>query len=325
MPPRLPVDLSKAPAERWGGLSRFESQARELTDSYVKDLGGLETFGALVEDYRQAFVSSEYDAEMNAIARAIGRRPEEVLLANLYYDAFRAFLGCTAFALDTPEGPIHARNLDWWTENDILSDYTLVVEYDGGRCPGPYKSVSWPGFIGVFSAVAAGRFAVTLNAVISEETPLLAQSITLLLRSVFDTATHYDQAVKLLSETPIAADCLLLVTGTKLGEMVVIERTSSRAAIREATNGVVVVTNDYRAMNAGLAPTAGNQLQATACSRFDRAASLASGARPTTAADCLAILQDSQVKMGITVQHMVMQASTGLLEVRLPTSGRRGE
>lgn len=258
---------------------------------------------------------------MDAIAAMIGRRPEEVLVANLYYDAFRAILGCTAFALDTPEGPIHARNLDWWTENNMLSDYTLVVEYEGGSCPGSYKSVSWPGFIGVFSAVAAGRFAVTLNAVISAETPQLAQSITLLLRSVFDTATDYRQAVKKLSETPIAADCLLLVTGTKSGEMAVIERTSTRAEIRQPTNGLVVVTNDYRAMDSGFAPAEGNELQATACSRFDRATALAQSARPTTAADCFAILQDSEVKMGITVQHMVMQASTGFLDVRLPTTG----
>lgn len=46
---------------------------------------------------------------------------DEVVCGNLYYDALKAVLvGCTAFAVDTPTGPLHARNLDWWTENDSL-------------------------------------------------------------------------------------------------------------------------------------------------------------------------------------------------------------
>lgn len=34
---------------------------------------------------------------------------------------------------------------------------------------------------------------------------------------------------------------------------------------------LVVVTNDYRKIDSGFAPASGNELQATACSRFDRA------------------------------------------------------
>jgi len=37
-----------------------------------------------------------------------------------YYDALKVILGrafgCTAFATDAPGGVLHARNLDWWTE-----------------------------------------------------------------------------------------------------------------------------------------------------------------------------------------------------------------
>ena len=320
MVPRIQVDLGDPPDQRWRALSGFSRQARKLTDSYVKDLGGLEMFAPLVAEYRASFVSDEYGAEMDAIAKMIDRSPEEVLLANLYYDALRAILGCTAFALDTPAGPIHARNLDWWTENSTLSDYTLIAECSGGSTPGPYSLVGWPGFMGVFSGVAKGRFAITLNAVISAETPQLAQSITLLLRSVFDTAPDYNAAMAVLTETPIAADCLLLLSGVEPGQMAVVERTSTKAEVRKPDNGVVVVTNDYRKIDSGFAPVSGNELQATACSRFDRATVMAQQGRPTSAEECFAILQDSDVKMGITVQHMVMQASTGLLEARLPGS-----
>ena len=321
MVPELQIDLDLDPPERWREVQGYAKQAQRLTDSYVKDLGGLELFASMIDEYRTAFVSPEYGAEIDAVAALIDRRPEEVLIANLYYDAFRAILGCTAFALDTPEGPLHARNLDWWTEKNYLCDFTTVMSCSGGKCPTPYKIVGWPGFIGVFSGMATDRFAITLNAVVSADTPQLAQSITLLLRSVFDSAPDYDNAVSILTETPIAADCLLLVTGTKTGEMVVIERTSTRAELRRPENGMVVVTNDYRALDSGFAPAEGNVLQETACARFDQATRLCSQHRPANVADCFSILENSDVKMGITVQHMAMRARTGELEVRLPGSG----
>ncbi len=320
MLPRIQVDLGAPPSERWRGLSAYVEPARALTDSYVRDLGGMDVFGPMVDVYRAAFVSEAHGQEIDAIAAIVGRSPAEVLVANLYYDAMRAVLGCTAFAVDTPTGPLHARNLDWWTEQRMLSDYTLVAECAGGASAGPFQLVGWPGFMGAFSGVAEGRFAVTLNAVISAETPQLAPSITLLLRSVLETAPDYEAAVLTLAETPIAADCLLLVSGVEPGQMAVVERTSTRGEIRVPEDGLVVVTNDYRVIDGGFAPADGNALQATACARFDRATALALQGPPTDAEACFAILEDPRVKMDITVQHMVMQASTGRLEVRLPRS-----
>ena len=321
------VDLSRPPEKRWEALEGLAEQARKLAISYVADLGGVESFAPLLDDYRAAFLATDHGGEIDAIARLIGRPADEVLLANLYYDAFRSVLGCTAFALDTPSGPIHARNLDWWTERNMLADYTVVAELSGGSCPTPYKIVTWPGAIGVFSAVAEARFAITLNAVISTEPPQFAESITLLLRRIFDTAPDYVTAVKLAAETALAADCLLLITGTRPGEMAVVERTSTTSAVRGPQDGFIVVTNDYRRLNAEHSPHAGDQLHETACLRFDRASALVgqSDTRPRDAAACFAVLQDEQVKMGITVQHMVMQASSAMLEVRIPAaaSGHR--
>ncbi len=157
----------------------------------------------------------------------------------------------------------------------MLSDFTLIAECSGGAAPGSYSLVGWPSFMGVFSGVAKGRFAITLNAVLSAETPQLAQSITLLLRSLFDTAPDFDTAMSVLTETPIAADCLLLVSGAEPGQMAVVERTSTKAEVRKPDNGLVVVTNDYRTIDNGFAPASGNELQATACSRFNRATALA--------------------------------------------------
>jgi predicted choloylglycine hydrolase len=271
----------------------------------------------MIEPYVAKFVSREHRDEMAAIAEIIGRPEAHVQLGNLYYEAFRQLMGCTAFACDTPNGPIHARNLDWWTEDQMLARSTCIVHSHSGASVGAYRLVTWPGFIGALSGLAPERFATTLNAVISNERPTLAPPVVLLIRRAFETCRDFCDAVDLLERSPIAADCLLLVTGTKPGEMVVIERTSTRAAIRRPTNGFIVVTNDYRSLDARAGALTGNRLQETACGRFDRATELVRAARPVDAGACMGILGDDKVRMSITVQQMVMSPRTGELQVQI--------
>ena len=135
-----------------------------MLECYLRDLEQLGAFAPLIESYAQAFVSVEHREEIASIARMVGRPEPEVLLGNLYYEAFRQLIGCTAFACDTPDGPIHARNLDWWTEDRVLARLTCVVRVQGAPA-GPYELVSWPGFIGALSGLAPGRFAISSKAI----------------------------------------------------------------------------------------------------------------------------------------------------------------
>lgn len=284
--------------------------------SYLQDLGGVDEWQALVQSYSDAFISDALLAEARSIAELIERPRDEVIVSNLYYDAFRALMGCTAVALEHPKGPLHARNLDWWTERNELSKFTLITDFVNGAA-GPFSTVGWPGFLGAFSGVAKGRFAITLNAVISDEKPQLAPSIALTLREVFETAATFDAAVDLLETMTLASDCLLLVTGVNADQRVVIERTSTRSALRRQVGGPLVVTNDYRLLEDTGTDDVMSELHASTCTRFNRALYLASHDTPSPEM-CLSLLQDPKVKMMITVQQMVMQASTGLLEVVLP-------
>ena len=52
----------------------------------------------------------------------------------------------TAFAIDGAEGVLHARNLDWWTENFALGRLTTVCHFVGGGA-GRFTTVGWPGFV----------------------------------------------------------------------------------------------------------------------------------------------------------------------------------
>jgi len=317
VPPRFQVDLDRPAELRWDGIEAFRHQAGQLLDYYVRDLGGLDEFGDLLSAYRDAFVAPAHVAEMRALARRLGRTEGEILLCNLYYDALKHVLGCTAFAIDTDDGPLHARNLDWDTANGMLGRFTLMTEYRRGGAV-HFVVVGWPGYAGALSGVAPGRFAVSLNAVLSAEPAALAPPVTFLIRDVLDTARDFEEAVSRLSNTPVTSDSLLLVTGTRRGEMVVIERSPTRAAVRGAEAGLVAVTNDYRALASEAGARVDHELADTSCDRFDRAVALARARRPASPADCLAILADGRVRMNITVQSMVLSASSGLAEVRIP-------
>lgn len=252
---------------------------------------------------------------MEGLAARAGVATDEVVAGNLYYDALKAlFVGCTAFAVDTPDGPLHARNLDWWTENDMLRRYTMVTRFSGAPA-GEFTTVGWPGFVGAFSGMAPGRFAVTLNAVISDERMEPAYPIVFLVRQILEEAPDFSSALNALRTTAVASDSLLLLTGVRPGEMAVIERTPRRAEVRLAENGRIFVTNDYRALRTGVRDS-GSSIQATACGRYERIAALVESEPPSAAESCFAFLDDASVRMGITVQQMVFQASTGMCRVR---------
>ncbi len=275
---------------------------------YQRDLG---LPAPLVAELSRPAVRADYWAEMQGIALRAGLPIEEVVCGNLYYDALKAVLvGCTAFAVDTPAGPLHARNLDWWSENDSLRRHTTQTKFIGAR-EGEFTTVGWPGFVGAFSGVAYNRFAITLNAVISDERLQMAAPVVFALRQVLEEAAGFESALRTLRSIPLASDSLLLLTGVHEGEMAVIERTPTRAEVRFAENGCIFVTNDYRKMRTGLRNVE-SELQATACGRYDRISGLVASRVPRDATDCLNYLNDPAVRMGITVQQMVFHAATGL-------------
>jgi acid ceramidase len=308
----MQVDLRKAASSRWALTSEEIAWARVLLRTYQRDLG---LSASLVSEMALPLVREDYWKEMADIASQTEVSIDDVICGNLYYDALKAVLvGCTAFAIDTPTGPMHARNLDWWTENDSLRRYTISTQFTGAVA-GDFTTVGWPGFIGVFSGIAPGRFAVTLNAVISDEPLQAAAPIVFLLRQVLEEAPNFQSALQTLKEVPLASDSLLLLTGIHAGEMAVIERTPSRAEVRFNENGSIFVTNDYLVMRTGLR-TLDSELQATACRRYERVSALVKSRVPQDAGHCLSYLNDAAVRMGITVQQMVFQASTGLCLVR---------
>ena len=319
----IQVDLTLSPEERWQGLRPFRHEMEDLFQTHLADLGR-ESFTShreMLKEYRRSVISPEFNRELDWVASLSGKDSDEVMILNLYYDAIKLLLGCSAFAFEHISGPMHARNLDWYSPGNLLQKYTRQVNFLGAPA-GEFTAVSWPGFIGVLSGFAPGRFAVTLNAVLSNEAAAIARPITFLLREVLETARNFEEALEALCETEIFSDCILLLTGVNRGEIRVIERTPTKYKIREPRNGYISATNHYRAFQieplygAGLASEEPGQLRETSCNRLDRIDEVFAGQAPANPEDCFTLLNDEEVRMDITMQRMVFQASTGLIDVR---------
>ena len=187
-----------------------------------------------------ARAGNPYLAEIDAIARELGRSGTHGL--NLSYE-----WTCTSgVAADGNGGMILRSTLDWLSHG--LGRNLVVARREGAA--GPWLDLTWPGFVGVFTALAPGRFAAAINqAPLRRRTGLLpvdwlidrfacGRSTDLppchLLREVFETCRDYAEAKNLLTTSPICVPALYILAGARPGEGCIIERTEDEAAIVDA-------------------------------------------------------------------------------------------
>ena len=178
--------------------------------------------------------------EIDAIARAVGRPGAYGL--NLSYE-----WACTSgVAADCDGATVLRRALDWPFHG--LGRNLVVARRHG--VAGPWLDVTWPGFVGVYTALAPGRFAAAINqAPLRRRTGLLAADWLIdrfkvgrstdlppchLLRAVFETCRDYAEARNLLTTAPLCLPALFILAGAKAGEGCIIERTEDAAAVVDA-------------------------------------------------------------------------------------------
>jgi len=180
-----------------------------------------------------------YLAEIDVLAEVVGA--PGVHLLNMSYE-----WTCTTSAAPDPTGPGARllRTLDWPLSG--LGRNVVVASMTGAA--GDYENVTWPGFSGVATAMAPGRFAAALNQPpMRKWTPSCwfdwgvnhlrlwrrrALPPVHLLRRVFDTCKTYDDAFVMLRDTPLAMPAFFTLAGIEGGEACIIERSETKAWVR---------------------------------------------------------------------------------------------
>jgi hypothetical protein len=175
-----------------------------------------------------------YVADIEAIAAGLGF-PGLWLLNGSYQ------WGCTAVARQEGGAPWLARTLDWPFPG--LGRHAEVAHMRGAA--GDYFSVTWPGYVGVLTAMAPGRFAASINqAPLWRRTQhprlrvldIAANAVNTwrnirhippdqLLRAAFEECKSFAEARRRLETTPIARPVIFTLAGIRADEQCVIERT----------------------------------------------------------------------------------------------------
>lgn len=180
-------------------------------------------------------------AEIAAMSAVL---PTGVWFMNLCFE-----WGCTTGVAREPDGRgmRMLRTLDWPFHG--LGRHVVVARQTGPA--GDYLNVTWPGFIGVVTATAPGRFALAIN-----QAPLvrrgylplpgdwLANRVAVfrsrdlpavhLARRVMETCRSYAEARDALELTPMAHPAIFTLAGCAPGEGCVIERTPTCAWVHPA-------------------------------------------------------------------------------------------
>ena len=183
--------------------------------------------------------NSPYKAEIAAIAGALGF--PGVWFLNGSYE-----WGCTSLARDE-DAPWLVRTLDWPFPG--LGRHVEIARMKGPA--GDFYNVTWPGFVGILTAMAPGRFSASVNqAPLWRRTQhpwlrpydMLVNAIgtwsirnippTQLLRQVFESCADFDTARRKLETAPIARPVIFTLAGVRPGECCVIERTEDEHLTR---------------------------------------------------------------------------------------------
>jgi len=156
--------------------------------------------------------------------------------------------GCTALARDEDGVPWLVRTLDWPFLG--LGRHVEIARMQGAA--GAFAAVTWPGFVGVLTAAAPGRFAacinqaplwrrtrhpwlrpydIAMNALATGRIRFMAPDH--LLREVFETCGSFGEARRRLETAPVARPVIYTLAGCRPGETCVIERTEEGFASRE--------------------------------------------------------------------------------------------
>jgi hypothetical protein len=182
--------------------------------------------------------ASPYIAEVAAIAD-LAKAPG-VFLVNASYE-----WACTAASCRRSEVPLLVRTLDWPFAG--LGRRVTVARQVGPA--GEFWNVTWPGAVGVLTAVAPGRFAATIN-----QAPLRRRTrahFLRWLRQVFESAADYASAQRMLTRMPVARPALVALAGVRPGETCLIERTETDGTVHE---GPILVANDWQQSRPGWEP-----------------------------------------------------------------------
>lgn len=241
--PEGPLQLARMQAER---VSHIVALIRQIIPSPLLRIGDMYAARCL----RAA--RNPYLHEIDEVERLLGQ-------PGAYALNFSFEMGCTTACRSLGDaGAMQLyRTLDWPFR---LGRDVVVARHTPPA--GPYDNITWPGYLGVLTAVAPGRFAAAIN-----QPPMTYSFRTIslglptdwvvnrwrvrkatalppahLLRQAFEQCPTYEAAKSMLAATPVCIPVIYTLTGVTQHAGCIIERRERDAIVHEAP---ACVTNHW--------------------------------------------------------------------------------
>lgn len=279
MPAPFPtIDVARAAALE--SFRQLPDHTRALCEAALGDIPGLALAAPAMNAVSRRWLeksANPYLAELRAVDAELGRRAAFAL--NMIYG-----WACSTAAGPDPEGGMRlVRVLDWGLTS--IGRYSIVLRHEGER--GEFLSVGWPGYAGVLTGLAPGRFAAAINVTpVPDHFPgfwyhkiaghlgrdffsgpsLPAEH---LLRQVFETEPDFEAAVsRLMQPTRLTRPAIFTLAGVGPRQACIIEARGDRRRLHRAgAEGIVATANDWQTHDGdwtGVPPTyAGSGLSPT--------------------------------------------------------------
>jgi hypothetical protein len=123
--------------------------------------------------------------------------------------------------------------------------HTVIWHFQGAPA-GDYYNIGWPGYVGMISGMAPGRFSATLNQAFPLGIPNLQWPPSHLLRHVFECASDYDEAIAILEAAKVCFPAFIMLVGTKAGQAAIVELTTQGNRVHAMQQRKpIAIGNDY--------------------------------------------------------------------------------
>lgn len=233
-------------------LEAFRPRVLALLDQATKGVPpfALRQLDRVSRRWLQKWANPHLD-EIDRIAKSLAR-------PGVYFFSVNYEWGCTCRVASAPDhGSARLiRVLDWRTPGLGRNLVAAKVR----AAPGVFITLTWPGYTGVLTAMAPGRFSAALNQA-PMATPVGVMPLDWavnrgrvwrtpfgtpahLLRHVFEHAASFVEARELLISTPISTPAIYSLAGVQPQDTVVIERTEQEARVHA---GSQVSANHWQA------------------------------------------------------------------------------
>ena len=199
--------------------------------------------------------NNPYFGEITRTAETLGAR------GSYFFNIVYEWACSTSIGRDPAgEGARMIRVLDW--ELKGMARHTVIAEQQTEA--GPFYNLTWPGYAGIVTGMAPGRFAAAVNQgprpeafhaywlnEIAARWRMLhvsdALPATHLLRMAFETAPDFSAAVDLLMDTnrAVATPAFFIVSGTRAHEGAIVEATGHERRRHDIGNGPIGVANAW--------------------------------------------------------------------------------